>query len=261
MKLAYHIFGAGPLSLLAFHGVGQTGYAYESWGTELGHIFTIYAFDLPFHGDNPSIHRPVLTKAEWKSFLEVFLRERAINQFRVAGFSMGGRFALASLEAFPERILQAYLLAPDGLVENRYYRFAVGSSITRQLLKFFVKHPSLVETLANILKKAGFIHPSTVRFVNWMLNSPEKQLQVYESWITFRKLRFSPQKLADILNQHHIPVECLMGEFDRLMPPGQALILTSKTPHAFRTILPCGHHRLIEQAAKHKKVSNDWLET
>ena len=48
-----------------------------------------------------------------------FLRKENISRFDVAGFSMGGRFALATLEAFPEKIGNVFLIAPDGEKQSR----------------------------------------------------------------------------------------------------------------------------------------------
>src|SRR5690606_34373299 len=121
----------GPKTLLAFHGIGQTGAGcFRPFGVLLGGHFTVYAFDLPFHGESRTHFdqkrwltgdAPILP-VEWREYLSSFLQTQNIGKFSVAGFSLGGRFALATMGLFPERIEKAFLIAPDGLVDQPVYR-------------------------------------------------------------------------------------------------------------------------------------------
>ena len=43
-------------------------------------------------------------KKIWKEYVDKFLQENQIQKFSIISFSMGGRFALVTLEAFSERI-------------------------------------------------------------------------------------------------------------------------------------------------------------
>jgi len=44
-----------------------------------------------------------------------FLGKEKIELFAVVGFSLGGKFALATLEAFTDKVTKVVLLAPDGI--------------------------------------------------------------------------------------------------------------------------------------------------
>ncbi|MBC7893637.1 MAG: alpha/beta hydrolase, partial [Sphingobacteriaceae bacterium] len=114
IHLRYRSFGSGPRTLLAFHGMGQSGAAFSSLGTVLGDTFTTYAFDLFFHGESSGLNEP-LSKPFWAELLRRFLAEKKVERFSVAGFSLGGRLALATLETLYDRIDEVILVAPDGL--------------------------------------------------------------------------------------------------------------------------------------------------
>src|SRR5688572_20735740 len=104
-KLHYQKLGHGTKVLLAFHGFGQNSDYFLPVAEALGEQFTIYAFDLFFHGNSwlEKEHAP-LTKEFFTSLLQRFLAKEKVEKFSVTGFSMGGKFALAVLESFPERI-------------------------------------------------------------------------------------------------------------------------------------------------------------
>ena len=108
LTLHYDRLGQGPRILLAFHGAGQTGQeCFQSFADHLGSYYTVYAFDLFFHGQSLGLYgtdnfsdRDVVDKHSWELFIQTFLDEKQIDQFDVAGFSLGGRFALATTECF-----------------------------------------------------------------------------------------------------------------------------------------------------------------
>ncbi|PQA58168.1 alpha/beta fold hydrolase [Siphonobacter curvatus] len=249
--ITYHRWGNGPEVLVAFHGIGQSHQIYQSWAESLGTLYTIYAFDLPFHGANTHTSDEAFSKAQWQAQFKEFLTQQSIEDFSIVGFSMGGRFALATLEGFASRIRHVFLLAPDGIRESPYYTLAVRNTVSRSIFKYTIFHVSWLMKLAQWLGRVKLIHPSTMRFALWMLDSPEKRTRVYHSWIAFRHLRFSPHSLIHLLNQQAIPVQFFMGEFDRMMPPELVNHLCDQVPTASRIILRCGHNHLIQHTAEY----------
>lgn len=249
--ITYHRWGNGPEVLVAFHGIGQDHRVYQSWAEQLGTLYTLYAFDLPYHGDNTRTSSEAFSKTEWQTQFKAFLDDQSIEGFSVVGFSMGGRFALATLEGFASRIHHVFLLAPDGIRENPYYGLAVHNPLSRLFFKYTVFHVSWLMKLAEWLGKIKLIHPSTMRFALWMLDSPEKRTRVYHSWIAFRHLRFSQPSLVHLLNENAIPVQFFMGKFDRMMPPALVSPLCKQVPTASRIVLRCGHNHLIQHTAEY----------
>jgi pimeloyl-ACP methyl ester carboxylesterase len=123
--LHFTILGNGPEHLLMFHGFGQDNNSFDSLSKLLSPLYTVYVFDLYFHGQSVwGDDEKALEKKRWKEIIQHFLLENKIENFCVAGYSLGGKFALATLEAFPEKTRAIILLAPDGIKTSFWYSIA-----------------------------------------------------------------------------------------------------------------------------------------
>ena len=254
--LHYTKVGSGSEPLLCFHGAGQDGKScFKPFAQRVGDRFTLYAFDLFYHGKSGCLHgekfadNEIVTKEIWRKYLTQFLQENNITRFSVAGFSMGGRFALATLEAFPERINQVFLMAPDGLTDHWLYVLATRFAFTRRVFKVIAFQQDKLQRLGKWLQKLGLIDPSTIRFAEAMMNTPEKQQQIYRTWVGFRALRFSAKKLAQLIEIHQIKTWIFMGKYDKIMPIKAAYAFTSRLKDKTLVILDTGHGRLVEKTA------------
>jgi len=117
-ELFYFKEGAGNKTILLFHGFGQDHRAFESWNESLKNEYTIYTFDLFFHGNSRWQNNRALEKEDWKKVLQLFFDREKIEDFEIAGFSIGTKFVLAAMELFPDRVKRIILIAPDGISAN-----------------------------------------------------------------------------------------------------------------------------------------------
>ncbi|MFC5412302.1 alpha/beta hydrolase [Larkinella bovis] len=241
----------GPLPLLAFHGIGQTHRVFEPLAQALEGRYSVYAFDLFFHGEQPVQGvGDVLTKEAYRALIHAFLQQHQIERFAVLGFSMGGRFALATAELFHARIDELVLIAPDGITISPWYRLATGTGVGRILFRYFLNHVPLLHRFGQFFISIGLINRSVLRFAENMLATAEQRKMVYNSWIYFRKLRFEPRYLATLFNQKPIRIRFFTGYFDQVVPTSFLTPLINSLPTYELTVLKTGHHRLIEKVAK-----------
>ena len=138
-RLAYRRYGTGESVLIAFHGFGQSSQVYKSFNTLAGNQFTVFAMDLFSHGNSQYVSRELLTKTDWQRLIGAFLQDQTIQRFSLAGFSLGGRFALATVEAFADRLDQLILIAPDGITRNGWYSLATNSGAGRRLFRYLLR--------------------------------------------------------------------------------------------------------------------------
>ncbi len=175
-NLDYHIFGTGPQILLAFHGFGQNGEYYEPFGKSLGDLYTIYSFDLFFHADSEWKERnKALSKEEWSYILQLLLNKHNIIDFAVCGYSMGGKFALASLEAYPEKINQFILIAPDGIKTLFWYSLATYPTSFRKFFRAMITQPKYFYHILKFSKKLGIVDKSILKFANSQMNTRARE--------------------------------------------------------------------------------------
>lgn len=243
--------GIGPKVLLAFHGFGQDYRAFEILTRSLHDHCTIFCFDIFFHGKSAWNKREVaLEKSFWKILLTEFLRLNRIERFNLLGFSMGGKFVLASLEIFPEKIDHVFLLAPDGIKTNLWYNLATYPTILRGLFKSMISKPNRFKNIANLAFKAGIIDKGVLRFVEFQMNTEQKRNQVYYSWVVFRHLKFNMNDVASIINLNKINLTIVVGKHDQIITPMNMNRLLKRLKNYQLEIAKAGHTGIIAASAK-----------
>jgi len=242
--------GSGSKTMLAFHGIGQDHRCFMPLVEVLKDQYTFYLFDLPFHGQSPPLASEKLTLDDWQQFLESFFLENNITKCSLIGFSMGGKFALATLQLFPAKIESCWLLAPDGITESPWYRLATRFWLGKNLFRFFVSNVAYFKRLANILVKTGLANKSAVKFTETTLATPAQRERVYRSWIGFSLIRADMRLLAQLVKDNNVDLKIFLGKHDALLPVRYVYPLTKQLPDLDPIILKTGHHRLIEKVAE-----------
>lgn len=251
LSLSYQKTGHGADWMLLFHGFGQDRTAFDELNKELGEKFTLLSIDLPFHGDSCWLHgEQPITKEFWREAVFQFLSHHAIEKFGLIGYSLGGKFALALLEAFPERVRGVYLIAPDGIKTNFWYALATGSRFTRSLFKSLITNQERFSGIVRFTLSLRFINSFVARFVESQMDTEDKRKKVYYSWVVFRQLKFDINAIASVINQNKIPLWLLMGKFDRIIKPNSVTPLVRKVTTCHHKTLETGHTRLITESAK-----------
>jgi len=245
-SLHYEIAGTGAESLFFFHGFGQDRKAFELISQSLSHAYTFYIFDLYFHGNSQWGHgEQPLEKAHWNKTMEALLLVHKIEKFSLAGFSLGGKFALATLEAFPEKVQSILLLAPDGIKTSFWYSLATYPILLRALFKSMVIHPGRFRTISQTLDTIGVLDKGLIRFTDQQMNTEEKRRRVYMSWVVFRRLHFNMKTIASLINTHRIPLTILTGKYDKVIRSENMNRLLRHLTDYRHEILETGHNGLI----------------
>lgn len=250
-KLFFTKVGNEPKSLLLFHGFGQNHEAFKRLEDSLQTSYTIYAFDIFFHGlSRWNKGEQPLEKLFWKELLSEFLKQNEIESFSLLGFSMGGKFALASLEAFPEKAEHIFLLAPDGIKTNLWYSLATYPNVFRNLFKSMINRPQRFKAIENFAVKVRLIDKGIVRFIESQMDTPEKRERVYNAWVVFRHLKFDMRAIANILNSNKIQTVVIVGKYDKIITTKNMDRLLKKLDHYKLEILETGHNGVIQESIK-----------
>jgi pimeloyl-ACP methyl ester carboxylesterase len=248
--LYYFKSGAGKKVILLFHGFGQDHIAFDSWIDLLKNEYTLYSFDLFFHGKSVWSTSYPVEKEDWKKIIELLLQKEKIEEFEVAGFSMGGKFAFSTLESFPEKVKRMILIAPDGIKVNFWYALATYPFLMRYLFESFVANPKIFFSLARFLESIGLINKYLLRFVMVHMDTEEKRKRVYCTWIQFRLLKFDMRSMAQSINEQKVSLTIIVGKFDKVIPAKDMNRLLQYVTHGKLEILETGHNSLIDKAAE-----------
>lgn len=248
-ELFYQTYGTGPHALLLFHGAGQDHRLFEPLAAAIGHQYTCYAFDLYFHGRSHLQQEHPLSLQQWQQTLAILLERHNISTFTILGFSIGSRFALATLQAYPQHTRKLILVAPDALTVNPWYWLATYPAPMRWLFKKTISHPRFLFRLLSLMQTLVPTQRKLFRFAGHQMGTEEKRSRIYRSWTTFRKLAFTTQQLAGTLRQHAIPLVVITGLYDTVVPTHTVKKLLTMVPlHTLHT-LPADHNRLLPEIA------------
>ncbi len=246
-SLFYHKAGQGPKHLLLFHGFGQDHTVFLPLAEVLKNEFTLYIFDLYFHGESQWNNSELpLEKHEWKEILNHFLDEHQIEKFSVAGFSLGGKLALATIEAFPEKISSLLLIAPDGVKTSFWYSLATYPFAFRKLFRTIIYQPRIFFSLIRFLQATRLMDRGLLRFAESQMNTEEKRKKVYFSWVILRHLEFDMQKIAYMINANHIKTILIAGRFDKVIRPKNLSRLSRHLQQVETVIVESGHNHLVQ---------------
>jgi pimeloyl-ACP methyl ester carboxylesterase len=261
-KLHYRKLGHGPKALLAFHGYGQEGHYFDVMARTLHPDYTVYAVDLFFHGGSTlSKADQPLTKAKLQEFVQALLEKEKVERFSVMAFSMGGKFALATLEKFHGQMDELYLIAPDGIRTHLLYNIATYPGWLQGLFKRIVLRPTRFFQTLGWLERKRVVDSGLVKFANWQMNSQEKRLRVYRSWTAFRNLTFDIRSVVKLLNQSEMEVTVFLGKYDQIISPKRLEVFLKVLRKHNLVILNAGHTHLLYDVAtwlkNHRRSANN----
>ena len=250
--LHFYRYGHGEKAFIAFHGFGQGGEYLAPFESALGHEYTIYAFDLFFHGK--SYYADVsqaLEKQELGDILQAFFKQEQIDQFDVLGYSMGGKFALSCIELFPESIQTAYLIAPDGIKTSFWYSLATYPQIFRDLFHKIIKKPEIFWKITKTANSLRIVDKSILKFAKSQMKTEEQRQRVYFTWVIFRHLKFNLKDIAEIINTHKIDLKMITGAYDKIVTTENMRLLLKHLDDYEEIVLDTGHNHLIRETAEY----------
>lgn len=258
LQLHYYQWGKGPEQLLAFHGFGQDGLLFQPMIPALTKQYTIYSFDIFFHGSSlwPFQEQP-LTKDQWRKILTSFFTEKGIDRFSMAGYSLGGRFALVTTELFAGKVDRLILMAPDGIKTSFWYNFATYPLLIRKLFKRTITRPGMFFGLNNLLGYLGLLDKGLLKFTTKQMNTSEKRHRVYYSWIVFRKMIYNPAGIARIINQSNIITQVFLGKYDKVITPESVSGWVQLLENSQSNVFEVGHNDLVTATAKSLKPAQE----
>lgn len=226
-QISYYRFGSGPGLALCFHGYGEDGSMYQFFEKYAGDRFTLYAIDLPFHGNTTWKEGLNFTHTDLQQIIHdillendvIFNKEGSAPKLSLIGFSLGGRIALSLYQAWPGIIEKLVLLAPDGLKVNFWYRLATRTWAGKKLFALTMKYPGWFFGLLRLLNKLKLVNSSIFKFVSYYIGNTTARRQLYERWITLRRLKPKRKHIKAFIRQNKTPVELIYGQHDRIILP------------------------------------------
>jgi pimeloyl-ACP methyl ester carboxylesterase len=103
-------------ALVLVHGLGSAGNIWKTLVPQLIEDFTVYAIDLPGHGEAPLTEGEEMDpRSLAQAIVDYMVSEMGVQTMHVAGNSLGGWIALEMAAVAPDNVLSVTALAPAGL--------------------------------------------------------------------------------------------------------------------------------------------------
>ncbi len=243
----YECYGSGPTLLCCLPGYGETGKDFEPLARELGQHYTMVCPDLPLQGQTTWL-QDSFEITDLHQILQVLAtREGFAGQtMALAGYSMGGRLALAYAQEFPGTLNRLILLAPDGLHQNFWYWFSTQTKAGNNFFNATMHKPGWLFWLMKWGRRLNLLNESIVKFSHRYLDDPIQRKSLYERWTLFRNFRPYLPGLHKIILAQPLPTVLIFGHFDRIIPPKRSKKITAGKQINIRVIILEAGHRLLK---------------
>ncbi|HMP88496.1 MAG TPA: alpha/beta hydrolase [Lacibacter sp.] len=240
--------GHGPRTLICLHGYGESAESFAFLEPLLGQRYTLYALDLPWHGQTRWERGLTFPVGGLADLLRQLVPGFDTGRHTLLAYSMGGRVALSLLDRLPHRFEQTVLLAPDGLRVNPWYWLATQTQPGNRLFRFTMRHPQWFRGLVDKVGRRGWVNPGVRKFAHRYIDDPQVREDLYRIWTTHRKFRPRMERISELVPAHRIRIDLVFGRYDRIIHTRNAHRLLSRLPPGQPWVqvheLEAGHHLL-----------------
>ena len=246
-QLHYYTYGNGSEVMLAFHGFGMKGTQFSVLEPAFAERYTIYSFDLFFHGqtklfdESLGVIRRGMSSSEFASYIAEFIKKMGFLKVSLLSYSMGSLMAFSIIENLTQYVEYAFFIAPDGIRPNKLLQFGSRNRIMNRIFYKLVYSHKTVQTILNSLLRYRYIDDSLHRILQGEFGTVETRLTCYQAITYHASLRFNKNMLAAIINRNGIKTYFYFGETDRLFPPSIGLEFTAMLENTSLNILNTGH--------------------
>ncbi len=239
--------------MLAFHGFGMKGTQFSVLENAFAERYTIYSFDLFFHGQTElldsslAVIRKGMSSSEFGGYMAEFIQEMGFEMVSLLSYSMGALMALSIIEYMPFKVHNAFFIAPDGIKPNKLLQFGSGNLIINRIFYKLVYSPKTVRLILNSLLKFRYIDDSLHRILQGEFGTETTRLTCYQAITYHANLRFNKAKLAALINMNRINTWFYFGKTDRLFPPSIGHEFSAMLENTSLHILNTGHELVNEE--------------
>lgn len=249
-EVHYIRWGKGSKPLVCFHGYGEDSDSFSFLQKNIEDEFCVIAIDLPFHGKTKWVKEDIFSPQTLVKILHgIFEREQlAKKDIYFLGFSMGGRVILQLTALIPDSIRKIILIAPDGLIINKWYWLATQTSSGNKLFQYVMKQPTAFLKMVSTGEKLGWVNKSVFKFVQHYLDDEKMRDDLYVRWTSLRKIKPHLPTIQKKIVAFNICTRFLYGQHDRIILSHRAerFCKPLKDLAIIKTI-PAGHQLLQEK--------------
>lgn len=238
-----HAGGNGP-AIVLLHGYGSDRQSWLATTPALQEIASVWLVDLPAHGRSSAEHGDGSIAAIAR-YVQAAIDSHCLENYHLAGHSLGGRLAIELAGQAPHRVQSLVLLAPAGLGTainvDFLNRFSDAESVTEitPLLRSLVHDPKMI---------GAALSPAVLKYLQMPGIRPALQAMT-------KGLVDSQDSLTaalDVILRANLQTLTLWGEQDQINPHDPVRTALKGGEH--HVIKDCGHLPHIEKRVQVNQI-------
>ncbi len=245
----YLRFGTGEQLLIALHGFGDRARMFAVLEPALTQKYTVYALDLPFHGQTEWAS-DTFTKADLLAIIGQVLEKEGRSRFCLMAFSFGARLAQAMLPDLIGRLDKLYLLSPDGIKTKGMSTATRVPMWARRLTRRALQNPDWFIRLARTGARLHLVPGLIVHFLSSNLTRPDRFRRTFGCWLSLDSFYLRRRRIRAILKESGLPTDVFFGEKDEMIRFKTLKKMTDGLPNVRLFLLDEGHRVVGEQLAE-----------
>ena len=241
-----HFQDSGPKEapvLLMLHGFGSSLQTWDAWADSLQKHYRVIRLDLPGFGLSGASPNNAYSEVDDVQFVGNFVTAMSIPEFSLIGHSMGGKIAWNVAAAYPSKVKQLILIAPDGYADPedigaKPYEIPRFMQVMKYSLpKFFVR-----KSLEPAFYDGKALTEDLLTRYHDFLRAPG----VRQAIIDRANQTINTDPVARLKNIT-APTLLLWGDSDRMIPPENAARYANVLTTSTTVVLPKQGHLLQEE--------------
>mgnify|MGYP005625719229 FL=1 len=160
LRIHYRDEGTGDAIVLV-HGTGASLHTWNAWAQEMSQTHRVIRLDLPAYGLTGKDPKKRYSSKDYVDLIDAFLKELDVNQFHLAGNSLGGLVSWLYASYHPDKVQKLILIDPSGFPSkkspmvislaktpgiNMLIRYVTPKAFIKKNLKEVYYNPDLIST-------------------------------------------------------------------------------------------------------------------
>lgn len=118
LSVHYRDEGSGE-TIVLIHGTGASLHTWDDWTKELKQSYRVVRMDLPAFGLTGPSKEAAYKTQDYVDFLDAFVKKIGLNEFYLAGNSLGGKIAWNYALDHPAKVKTLGLIDPSGFLKGK----------------------------------------------------------------------------------------------------------------------------------------------
>lgn len=255
MKIHYRDEGAGtPIVLI--HGTGASLHTWNDWTKDLVKDYRVIRLDLPAFGLTGQDPQKRYSSKDYVDLLDAFLIELKVDQFHLAGNSLGGLISWLYASYHPGKVDKLILLDPSGFpFKNTPMVIKMAKTpVLNNFIRYVTPRSFIEKNIQEVYYDPTLIKASTLdRYYDLTLYEGNRDAFIDRTFIEREDYR-------DRLSLIKAPTLIIWGENDAWIPVSDAPKFKAAIENAQVVIMPeTGHVPMEEKPKESLAIVADFL--